>query len=299
MFHAGGRRGAALIVARTKEAAVESRIEALESRRLLSGASGIVGEYHGVLQFEHLPAGVMQDVGGTRAGGAFTTNVILTLNTLTKNGVVTGTLKASKLGDFNVAGRAQHRRLSLELSDNDSTAQALAVSTATFSAPNRGDGNLRGNFVEMIDSATVSGAMRLRFMKGLTTTSSSFSTPATTSAATQDSTTAISTTTSTAIRGSTLDISGTTPTAIHGGTLDISGTNPMGSSGSLDISGTRTTAPQSGTLDISGTTFGGATGAPDISGSNSNNGLGSVFNGSNSSTSSSFASTFGASVFFR
>jgi hypothetical protein len=241
-------------------------METLESRRFLSGAGGIIGEYHGVLRVENL-----------------TTRVILTLNTLSKDGVVTGTLKAGKLGDFNVAGRAQRRRLSLVLNDNDSTAQPLAASSATFSAPNRGDGNLRGSFVQSVNSSTVSGTMRLRFLKDLTTSSSSSNTV-------QTGTVQTTSTTQTALESPTLDISGTTPMG-SSGSLDISGTTPMGSSGSLDISGTTPTAPQSGTLDITGTTPGGTSGAPDISGSNSNNGLGSL-------NSSIFVSMFGGTVVF-
>ena len=247
---------------------MESMIETLESRRFLSGAGGIVGEYHGVLRFGDLPAGVIRGVGAKEAGD-FTTRVILILNTLNKNGTVTGTLKAGKLGNFDVAGSARRGRLALVLNDSDSTTHTLAASTATFSAPNRNDGKLRGSFVEEINSTLVTGQMRLRFLKDLATTTTTTTTTTTSSSSSAASGT--SSTTQTAFQGSTPDISGTNAMGFTG-SLDISGTDPMGSSGSLDISGTSSTALQQGSLDISGTTPGGVTGAPDISGSNSNNG---------------------------
>ena len=266
---------------------MNAAIESLESRQFLSSTSGILGEYHGVLRFEDSASRVLQVGSTAKSGAVTTTRVILRLSAQKKNGTITGTLKAGALGDFSVTGKTRGSRLSLVMNHNDSAPPALAASTATFSAPQRSDGKLRGSFVQSINSATVTGSMRLNFVKAATTSTSS--------SASLD-------TSVTAGQGSTPDISGTNPTSLQSSTPDISGTTPAGTTGALDISGTNPASFQGTTPDISGTMPAGTTGAPDISGSNSNNGssscTGSVFNPFSSFNSSSFVSIFGGSVVF-
>lgn len=301
-------------------AAVTPIMETMETRQLLSAPHGVfvttalqpasatimplstkstvavttrLGEYHGVLAFSSVPSGIIPGVGGTMSKPAsFQTSVILTIESSSNHGGVTGILNARQLGTFEVTGTVSDGRALLKFTPTTSSADAVASfrGAATTS-------HLSGTFLEDIAGQTLHGRLRLNFIKpatpvattgigvigvgtGATGTSISDTSIGATTGIGSTTTTpgVVDTTVNTGLGGigfGTTDISGTTtalgPDGIAFGSSDISGTNVDVGTGISPTIGIDFNAPVFGgalATDVSGTSPSpfSSTGSFDISG---------------------------------